>query len=154
MGISVTSGDYEPRSPDVARQREVKAGQIALGTHKGNLVNVQQKQLVKVAAGIGATAGVISYRRAFLNNEIVMGTTYTKSAKRTNSVVAYARGGRRFYVQVHSFHLVTQGNPQRFITLVRRLEEVPGRFVEPSHGITLNHLNFFNTSFAQVHPPG
>jgi len=157
IGGSLTLGHYERRRlPTVTIQQEIApgSGTFVLGRSKASLVTVQQRQLVKVCANLGA-ATVTSFRRAFLNQETIMGTSYGRSKARINSVVVYRDAQQNpCFLQVHSFHLVEVVNgPKKLVALGRAIERVDGVLVPQGNGwVTAAHLAHLNRATFQVHP--
>jgi len=76
IGGSLTLGYYQDRRlPTATRQQEVNQGSgvFVLGRSNQRIVNQQQRQLVRARAGLGNGSQVTSFKRAFLNEETVMG---------------------------------------------------------------------------------
>lgn len=156
IGGSLTLGYYQDRRlPTATRQQEVNQGSgvFVLGRSNQRIVNQQQRQLVRARAGLGNGSQVTSFKRAFLNEETVMGTSYLRSKARMNSVVVYRDANQApAFLQVHSFHLVTFGGQVILIALGRTVAKVDIQFVQGDAlvgGALLDHLN---SAFFQVHP--
>ena len=61
----------------------------ALGRSCRALAGENELLAIRQQAGLGANAAVTNYRRMFLNQEVVQGTTYRRVQKRKNCVVHY-----------------------------------------------------------------
>jgi hypothetical protein len=154
IGGSLRLGDYQlKRLPTTALQELVAPDVFVLGRSSNGLISNEQRNLVRVQAGLGPLAEVRSFTRAFLNQETVMGTSYRRSRRRINSVVVYqANNQGAQLIQVHSFHVVQHGNQTRLIALGRQVEKVPGLFAEGTPLVTQEHLGHLNQAFLKVHP--
>ena len=154
LGVSLGSGHYDTqRRPDAKLTRQVHPGLLAVGKPKQRLLSAVQQQQLRTAAGLGDEAQVSGFRRAFINEETIMGTCYRRSQKRCNSVVAFTGQNPRQFAQVHSFHLVENGQQFRFLALVRPLLPVQGQFLVPGGDLTQGVAAHFNACFVQVHAP-
>jgi len=155
LGIKLSSGNYvTERAPDASRVLEIEAFRFVLGRSKATLVTAAQTQEVREFVGADAATEVLHWRRAFIGGETIMGTTYARSQKMRNNIVAYLHNNHIHFAQVHSFHSMIEEGQGTLVALVRRIERVPNiRFVEPGNGVTLAHLQDFNDSFVQVHFP-
>ena len=157
IGGSLTLGQYERRRlPTVTHQQEITPGSgiFVLGKSKARLITAPQRQLVRATANLGQTQ-VTSFRRAFLNEETIMGTSYGRSKARINSVVVYRDQQQNpKFLQVHSFHLVAVVNgPMTLIALGRDIERVPGVLVPQGNGlVTEEHLAHLNSATFKVLP--
>ena len=159
IGGSLTLGYYERRRlPTVTRKLEIPpqgGGMFVLGRSKQTMITQQQRQLVRQTAGLGEGTHVTSFRRAFLNQETVMGTTYKRSKARINSVVVCrGDGGDPLFLQVHSFHMVqvAGGEAVTLIALGRAVQKVGNVLAVPPAGgqVHPQHLAHLNEAFFQV----
>ena len=102
--------------------------------------------------GAEEDAMVLHWRRAFIRGETIMGTTYARSRKRRNNVVAYKDlQGHTQFAEAHSFHSLVEEGEGFLVAMVRRIQRVIDMpFVQPGNNITAIHLQDFNRDFAQV----
>ena len=125
-----------------------------LGRSKAGLVTAGQRQLIRERAELGQ-AQVTSYRRAFLNQETIMGTSYLRCKTSINSVVVYRdENDDPLFLQVHSFHTVQLENgPVTVIALGRTLQQAPApSFLKETPMVIAEHLAHLNQAMFRVLP--
>jgi len=151
---NLSTGSYETaRRPQVTRSVRVTDELYAVGRSNTGLANGVQLQQLRAFAHLPADAPVLSYARAFVRGEMLMGTAYRRSVKRNNAVFVYrVQGGHLRYGQARSFHLVGQGANTRLLVLARQFMVYDERFAEPGHTVTAELLQLVNSSIFRVHP--
>jgi len=160
IGGTLTLGHYERRRlPTVTHQLELGpgVGEFVLGRSNQRLITQPQRQLVRATAGLGDGAQVRSYRRAFLNQETIMGTTYRRSKARINSVVVCRDEEdeeEALLLQVHSFHIVSIGEgPMTLIALGRVVEKIAIELFPNNHPVVHGpYLDHLSKTIFRVHP--
>jgi len=154
LGVTLSSGEYDlQRRPDAKQVLEVHPHVYVLGKSNRALVTPVQADQIRLAAGVLPQTLIRHYRRAFIHEETIMGTTYRRSKMRNNAVVMYIEQDQMRFGQVHSFHVVNP-NPGQLLMMVllRPIVLVPGPFVQ-ANGAFAAQMAGLNRRFFQVLPP-
>lgn len=160
LGISLDSGYYETkRKPDAKHVTMVFQDVYALGRPNKTLINLEMKQRILAFVQVHPQSRLLSFTRAFLNEETLMGTTYTRSQKRSNSVVAYRpanqpANGPVSLAEVHSFHMVNAGHYTYFVAVAKEVRKVQNSVVvNVSPRTTPDQREAMNRRFVEVFKP-
>jgi hypothetical protein len=155
IGACLSSGSYViARLPNVAKYSLVRDGLYAVGRRDQSLLTEAIEELLREASGGG---GIESYARAWVNGEILMGTAYTRAAKRNNRVFAHRiAGGARPFAEARSFHVVRPGPDQEgeLFVVARPFTLRQEQLAAPGHGISAELLAPLNQSIHPVQPLG
>jgi hypothetical protein len=159
LGISLDSGYYETkRKPNAKHVTMVFQDVYAIGRPIKNLVNLVMKQRILAFVQVHPQSLLLSFTRAFLNEETLMGTAYTRSQKRSNSVVAYHPAnqpdGSVSLAEIHSFHMVTAGHFTYLVAVAKEVRKVENSVVvNVSQRTTPQQREAMNRRFFEVFKP-
>ena len=157
LGVSLTSGEYDlERRPRATQVLQIRPHVFVLGKSTRALVTPVQAEQIREAAGVAPETLVRHFRRAFLNQETVMGITYRRSKKRNNAIVLYEQEEGQVRIgQVHSFHAILpgQGAENSLMAFLRPIEIVAGPFAQGNNEQEIDQLAGINRRFYQVLPP-
>jgi len=156
IGVRLSTGCYDTiRRPQVTRSIQIAAGLFAVGRTNVALAPVALQAQLRAAAHVEPDAPVASYARAFVKEEMLMGTCYRRSVKRNSSVFTYrVQGGARRYAEARSFHVVGEGANRRFLVLARVFAVQAGVFAAHGDTVTAPELADINQAFHRVQPLG
>jgi hypothetical protein len=156
IGSQTTTGFYDVRRrPNSVFVTPINDDISAIGRSKRSLLPNQFRNLVLGAAGLGNGASIRSYNRLWINEETLHGTSYQRTKKRCNHMVAYRANNESLqFFTCNSFHVVRMGAQVRVIVLGKSFQLVPGNFCNPSPqiGLTADDIEIINDSFHEVIP--
>jgi len=159
LGVSLDSGHYETKRKSLAKQLTLVFPDVwVIGRPNNNLINAAIKIRIRQFTQVHPGSLVVSFTRAFVNEETLMGTKYRRSKKRSNSVVAYRQDGQPdenvSIAQIHSFHMVIAGNFTYLVAVAREVRKVENSvIVTPSQRTTAEQREVMNKRFIEVFKP-